>query len=106
METTTVIAERAPVGVQLWPTRTPEQADAFTLERVATVRSDLSEWVEWTYQNGSKRTFRVGEEVAVQYPPAPDLECDECGFLTSSWSGHTAGEWCQMQCGGAFRVIT
>jgi hypothetical protein len=61
----TVAAEDAPLGVQLWPTITPAGAPNFTLDRVEIVRDVNGEWVRWTYQNGSVRTFRKGERVVV-----------------------------------------
>ena len=63
--TQTVTAENAPIGVQLWPTLTPESAPNFTLDKVAVVRTENGAHVEWTYQSGNVRTFTVGEEVVV-----------------------------------------
>ena len=65
-QTTTVIAEDAPIGVQLWPTRSPEFADNFTLERVEIVRDEVRTWVRWTYRNGTTRNFQLGEAIAVK----------------------------------------
>jgi hypothetical protein len=62
----TVTAEDAPLGVQLWPTISPEFAKNFTLAEVAVVRTATQTYVRWTYESGYKRTFRVGELVAVQ----------------------------------------
>jgi len=59
---TTVAAELAPVGVQLWPTRLPVYADNFTLADVTVVDGS----VRWTYRNGTVRWFRLGEQVVVQ----------------------------------------
>lgn len=56
-----VQVEYAPVGVQLWPTRTPEQGINFTLRSVAVVRQDGREWVVWTYENNKVRSFQLGE---------------------------------------------
>jgi len=60
------VAEEAPLGVQLWPTRSPEFAPNFTLDSVAVVRNASGVHVVWTYQNGSTRFFRVGETVAAK----------------------------------------
>ncbi len=61
-----VIAEDAPLGVQLWPTIRPSAAPNFTLDKVAVVRTVNGEHVVWTYQNGATRTFSKGEQVACQ----------------------------------------
>ena len=74
-QTTTVAAEDAPIGVQLWPTTAPQYARNFTLATVDVIthkfrdESGTYEWstVEWTYENGSVRNFDLGEHVAVQY---------------------------------------
>ena len=58
-----VTAEAAPIGVQLWPTRRPDQAPAFTLEEVRLIRRELGDHVEWVYRNGSVRAFKLGEQV-------------------------------------------
>ena len=62
---TTVIAEDAPVGIQLWPTRSPEFAPNFTLATVEVVRTEVRTFVRWTYQSGTVRTFDLGEQVVV-----------------------------------------
>lgn len=59
-----VVAEDAPIGVQLWPTRTPEYAPNFTLASVAVVRSEAPTYVVWTYESGTVRTLALGEQVA------------------------------------------
>jgi hypothetical protein len=65
---TEVRAELAPIGVQLWPTRSPGYADNFTLASVTVVdHSVRGAYVVWTYRNGKTRTFHVGESVTVQY---------------------------------------
>jgi hypothetical protein len=66
-QTTTVIAKDAPLGVQLWPTRSPEFAPNFTLASV-TRRLDANgnEYVIWTYRNGNVRRFLANEEVTVK----------------------------------------
>lgn len=64
-QTTTVAAEDAPLGVQLWPTTSPEFAANFTLDRVDTMRGVNGTTVRWVYQNGSERFFGLGEEVVV-----------------------------------------
>lgn len=64
-QTTTVVAEDAPIGIQLWPTRSPEFAPNFTLASVEIVRTEVRRFVRWTYQSGNVRTFDLGEKVAV-----------------------------------------
>jgi hypothetical protein len=64
-EATTVTAEDAPVGIQLWPTRSPEYAPNFTLASVAVVRNSNGEHVVWTYENGNQRVFGKGEQITV-----------------------------------------
>ena len=59
-----VIAESAPIGVQLWPTRSPEYAPNFTLASVSVIRNETRPYVAWTYQSGNQRTFNLGEEVS------------------------------------------
>jgi hypothetical protein len=65
--TETVAAELAPIGIQLWPTRSPEYADNFTLATVSVVRNEVREYVVWTYRSGTTRKFNVGEQVAVKF---------------------------------------
>lgn len=64
---TTVKAKDAPLGVQLWPTTSPEYAPNFTL---ASVTRELNfngeQLVIWTYQNGNTRMFMPDEDVAVE----------------------------------------
>lgn len=62
-----VIAEDAPIGVQLWPTVSPESAPNFTLMEVRIVRRADRGYVTWIYENGTERYFDLGESVAVQY---------------------------------------
>lgn len=72
IETTLVIAEDAPIGMQLWPTVSPKHAPNFTLAAVEVVTRKVrdasgtydSSHVEWTYENGTTRLFSVGEKVA------------------------------------------
>lgn len=67
LHTTTVKAESAPLGVQLWPTRTPKYAPNFTLQSVTrTLDACGGEYVIWTYQSGTTRIFLLGEDVAVE----------------------------------------
>lgn len=61
-----VIAEGAPIGVQLWPTRTPELGYHFTLRSVALVRNEVRSWVVWTYEDNQIRTFDVGDRVTAK----------------------------------------
>jgi hypothetical protein len=65
---TTVTAETAPLGVQLWPTISPEFADNFTLYSVAVIRTEAREYVLWVYRDGSQRTFDLGEQIAARVP--------------------------------------
>lgn len=68
MKTATVIAKDAPLGVQLWPTTSPEYAPNFTLASVTReLNSDGQEFVTWTYQNGKTRMFLVDEVVACMF---------------------------------------
>jgi hypothetical protein len=64
---TTVVAELAPLGVQLWPTISPEYADNFTLDKVETHRTVNGTMVTWTYRSGTTRVFHAGEEIAVKF---------------------------------------
>lgn len=66
--TVTVIAELAPLGVQLWPTLTPAAAPNFTLERVQIERTAYGTAVRWIYQSGAARVFALGERVTVKLP--------------------------------------
>lgn len=61
----TVIAEQAPIGVQLWPTRSPQDAPNFTLAEVRLVRNHRGTHVQWVYEGGQERFFSIGDEVAV-----------------------------------------
>lgn len=71
---TDVIAEDAPLGVQLWPSR-PGCEDAFILRSVAVIRDEMDEangragHVVWTYRNGNVRTFLLGEKIAAKIVP-------------------------------------
>lgn len=78
---TSVIAQDAPIGVLLWPVTAPEFEPNFTLEFVEVVRSAHGSFVVWVYENGNRRTFRVGESVAVQLPPAKCSRCDGTGTI-------------------------
>lgn len=66
VKTTTVIAEDAPIGVLLWPVRSPEGAPNFTLATVEIVRNVNGSFIRWTYESGATRVFPVGEAVAVR----------------------------------------
>jgi hypothetical protein len=70
-----VPAEDAPLGVQLWPTITPDGAPNFTLAEVRRVYRDWSGLVvvTWVYQSGATRVFYEGERVAVRVADASDL---------------------------------
>jgi len=60
-----VIAENAPIGVQLWPTVNPESAPNFTLAMVEIVRDAYGMSVRWTYEGGNVRSFELGQCVTV-----------------------------------------
>lgn len=62
-----IIAEDAPIGVQLWPTISPEFAPNFTLAEVQIVRTETQRYVRWLYQNGNERVFQLGQSVTVRY---------------------------------------
>jgi hypothetical protein len=64
MKTTLVIAEDAPIGVQLWPTVSPEYAKCWTLAKV--IRTANS--VIWEYEDGKTREFLPGDKVACEFP--------------------------------------
>lgn len=73
--TTTVAAEDAPIGIQIWPTTSPKYAPNFTLYAVEVITRKFRDvhgtsertTVEWTYENGNVRIFDLGDQVAVQY---------------------------------------
>ena len=65
IRTASVIAEDAPLGVELWPTVSPDFAPNFTLERVEVVRTCVTTIVRWHYLSGRELVFRLGETVAV-----------------------------------------
>lgn len=67
IKTTTVKAEEAPIGVQLWPTLTPASAPNFTLERVSITRVAYRTYVTWVYESGKERHFQFGETVFVSF---------------------------------------
>lgn len=63
-----VIAEDAPLGVQLFPTEDPCFNDNFILQSVGVTRhAHRSPTVTWTYVSGKTRTFGVGEQVCVRF---------------------------------------
>jgi hypothetical protein len=74
-QTTTVAAEDAPIGIQIWPTTSPEYAPNFTLCAVEVITRKFRDvhgtyertTVEWHYENGNVRYFDLGQHVAVQY---------------------------------------
>jgi hypothetical protein len=80
----TIAAEDAPIGVQLWPTLSPESAPDFTLTRVSVVRNAFASWVVWTYMSGQERTFQPGESVVVR------VLADQAGAVTSAQRVGTA----------------
>ena len=71
----TVVAEEAPVGVPLWPTREPDHAEFFTLVEVQMVRREERSFVRWVYQSGATREFTPGTGVVVLFPD--DYEPEE-----------------------------
>lgn len=67
-ETSYVVAEDAPIGVQLWPTR-PGHVTAwknFTVREVQIVRTETRRFVRWVYYSGVTRDFELGSEIVVQ----------------------------------------
>lgn len=70
----TITAEDAPIGVQLWPTTTPQAARNFTLlcvQVITCVTREATEACEttrvvWTYENLSTREFVLGEGVSAR----------------------------------------
>jgi hypothetical protein len=64
-----VQAEYAPIGVQLWPTRKPEQSIHHTVRSVAVVRNEVRSWVVWTLEDNNIRTFELGDMVAARVTP-------------------------------------
>lgn len=64
-----VQAEYAPIGVQLWPTRKPEQGIHHTVRSVAVVRNEVREWVVWTLEDNNIRTFELGDMVTARVTP-------------------------------------
>lgn len=70
----TVIAQDAPLGVQLCPTHRPEDAPRYTLAAVDIIPENasraLAAHVRWTYETGHTRYFSLNESVAVYLPAA------------------------------------
>lgn len=67
MTDTHVVAEEAPLGVQLWPTLDDERYGLnFTLSEVQVVRTETRRFVRWVYCNGKTREFDLGERVVVR----------------------------------------
>lgn len=60
-----VVAEDAPIGVQVWPTRSPEFAPNFTIAEVLIVRNARGVHVKWIYENGAERYFNPGDLVFI-----------------------------------------
>src|SRR5690606_9608127 len=58
-----VVAEEAPLGVQLWPAH-PGHEKNLTLKSVTREWTGEREIVRWVYEGGAVRTFELGEEVA------------------------------------------
>jgi hypothetical protein len=64
--TASVVAEDAPIGVQLWPTLNPANASNFILNEVQIIRNEIGSYVRWIYEGDVEtRTFKVGETVTV-----------------------------------------
>lgn len=76
---TSVVAELAPLGVQLWPTTSPEFANRFTLARVETVREVELAYVVWTFVSGGQRRFRLGQKVTCEFPDSLPRGVDTVG---------------------------
>jgi hypothetical protein len=71
LQTTTVKAKDAPLGVQLWPTTHPKYAPNFTLASVIRqLDGNGGEYVTWIYEGGSTRVFLPDEDVAVEIVPS------------------------------------
>lgn len=87
----TVAAEDAPLGVQLWPTRTPEYAPNFTLNRVEVVRTPGGQYVRWVYESGDQRIFKMGELVAVDGEALGEWMAADCPLY------HRCGAQVQLQ---------
>lgn len=77
-ETTMVIAEDAPIGVQLWPTTDQRYAGNYTLTCVTTV-TRTARWanvtqettkVVWTYESGRVDIYDLHELVACRIHPS------------------------------------
>lgn len=95
-----VVAEDAPIGVQLWPTVSPESAPNFTLMEVQTVRrAGGRSYVRWIYENGKERSFDMGERVAVKFPE-PKTAPKFCQYCKSGieWE-NGAGAWVDVVSG-------
>ena len=65
IETTSVVAQDAPVGVLLWPVREAKYEPGFTLAEVHVIRNEARTFVCWVYQDGHKRYFDLDENVVV-----------------------------------------
>lgn len=64
--TASVVAENAPIDVQLWPTVDPKFAPNFTLNEVQIIRNELGTYVRWVYEGDVEtRTFPLGQTVTV-----------------------------------------
>lgn len=70
LTTTSIPAESAPIGVQLWPTTAPEYARNFTLAEVQIVRNAYGSFVRWVYESGTTRHFEIGMQVACRLADA------------------------------------
>lgn len=73
-----VVAEDAPVGVQLWPSLSPKAGPSLTLESVEVVSRKIREtndgtWyvytdsVTWTYQDGHQERYTISEKIDVDF---------------------------------------
>lgn len=61
-----VVAEKAALGVLLWPVRSPEFAPNYTLAEVQIRRRASGTFVTWVYESGTTRDFALGERVTVR----------------------------------------
>jgi hypothetical protein len=87
-----VTAETAPLGVQIWPTTTPDAAPNFTLAEVITFDANDEVYVRWTYKNGNTRVFRLGERVAVRVESREQLAGCDAVFPGETPTGSTLDE--------------
>jgi hypothetical protein len=110
-----IVAEDAPIGVQLWPTIDPKFAANYTLAQVGIIRDAYGTHVHWLYEGGAERLSKMGEKIAVrtEHPiregvrmaiVGSDLrhwgtgELTTCGFPGYPAAPADRGAWC-TRCG-------